>query len=158
MRTWPTSQASSPHFFIPKGQNISSCGGGFSIGLDLAPQKFKMLLYCLSVIENMLTWPLGGTKLFTLLTCTLALCRLAQWRVYTEYCIIVNPSFFKFFRNRVALLRAVLVVTGKSKKTKSHIIRYAFRRECFIGPDILFFVVLPCNIGPVKRLFQLPQP
>jgi len=62
-------------------QNISSWGGGFSIGSLFLPQKLIILLYCLSVIEKMVTCPSGGTKPFTRLICTFMLCRLAQCRV-----------------------------------------------------------------------------
>ena len=82
----------------------------------------------LSVTAKILTCPVGGKLCRRRLIWTFILSLEAQCLMYTEYCIIVNPSFSNALRNRVALRRSTFVFVGKSNITNNHIILYALSR------------------------------
>ena len=56
--------------------------------------------YCLSVMVRKRTSPAAGTRSAMRVTCTLAFSIDAQCRAYTEYCIMVKPSFNNSLRKR----------------------------------------------------------
>ena len=108
---------------IPFFQKNSNCCGMSGFARSLLPQKLRMSPYCLSVTDRILVNPAGGIDRRTRLMWTCMFSFEAQCLTYTEYCIIVKPSFSNALRNCAAWRRSVLVLVGRSKKTNNHMIR-----------------------------------
>ena len=62
--------------------------GAFISFFAALPKIVSISPYCLSVTASILTLPVMGIAIFTRFLCTTRLSYEAQWRIYTENCII----------------------------------------------------------------------